>query len=385
MTRSALIETASLAGCCLVALTSCDDDTAQRIDRLEAELREVRSDTREEVSGLKSRVISAENKVGAPDDGPSFTDRLKKLENSFAEVLSRKTENNEMVYLRPHVQGHAPLRTDHGTFLVRMEGIDLNLETEGYTVHLNIGNPHAIAVQQFTLTGEHGGGTPQLAEDESYDLDNPAIREWQESLKPFEARVAKTLEPFAWTPFDIELDAESREELEVVRFTMAIENARLERRDTTGDGGGGTSDSAKSRYSHIEVDADAASVLRTEYGAFLVTVKRSEKTDVGTRLHLEIGNPYGFTINQCRLLGDFGPAVPERAGGASAKEYGEKMQNWTANLEPFEALISSQLSNFRWNQANILVPGPPEKVEFLRCKLRVEDISLPAATDDREQ
>jgi len=380
MHRSALLQTVTLAGCCLVALTGCDDDTSQRIDRLEAELREVRSDTREQVSELQSRVISAENKVGVSDDGQSFTDRLKKLENSFSEIVSRKTENNEMVYLRPHVQGHAPLRTDHGTFLVRMEGIDLNLETEGYTVHLNIGNPHAIAIQQFTLAGDHGGGTPQLADGQSYNLDNPAIREWQASLQPFEVRVTKTLEPFTWTPFDIELEAESRKELEVLRFTMTVENARLERRDTTGGGGsGGGVEGAKSSFSHIEVEADAASVLRTDYGAFLITVKRSEKTDVGTRLHLEIGNPYGFTINQCRLLGDFGPAVPERADSGSPEEYGEKMQAWSANLEPFEAMISSKLSNFRWNRATILVPGPPERVKFLRCKLRVEDVTLPAA------
>ncbi|MBU6178589.1 MAG: hypothetical protein KGR69_02945 [Verrucomicrobia bacterium] len=43
------------------------------------------------------------------------------------------------------------------------------------TVHLNIGNPQAIAVQQFTLRGDHGGGTPELPEGESYDLRNEKL------------------------------------------------------------------------------------------------------------------------------------------------------------------------------------------------------------------
>lgn len=29
-------------------------------------------------------------------------------------------------------------------------------------------------------------------------------------------------------------------------------------------------------------------------------------------MHLEIGNPYGFTLNQCRLLGDYGTVLPTR-------------------------------------------------------------------------
>src|SRR5690606_21515205 len=133
------------------------------------------------------------------------------------EVLSMKSRDNEMVYLRANLQGHAPLLTDHGTFLVRMEGIDLNVGSGGYTVHLNVGNPQAIAVQQFTLRGDHGGGTPELPEDEDYNLRNEKIKVWQETLKPFEYRVTKTLEPFSWTPFDIEIAADTREDLEMIR------------------------------------------------------------------------------------------------------------------------------------------------------------------------
>lgn len=375
---SQMISTFTRFGFATVALalllSGCNKDLEQRIDRLEAELREVRSDTRDDVTELKGRVISAETTVGVSNDGISFDDRIALIEKSMSEALSSKSKDTDMVYLRPLVQGHAPLNTDHGTFLVRIEGMDLNLNSNGFTVHLNIGNPHAIAIQQFTLKGDHGGGTPQLLEDSHYSPDNDAIKAWQKTLKPFEYRVAKTLEPFSWTPFDIELEADSREELELIRFAMIIENAQLNR--PSGMGGNGSN-----QFSHLSIDSKGASVLKTEYGAFLMVIKNAVEDENGTKLDVEIGNPYGFTINQCRLLGDFGIALPRREDSASNEEYAEKMQQWSASLKPFESMISEKVSNFRWNKATIRVPAPADQVKFLRCQLRIEDVTLPAATD----
>ena len=367
-----ILSTAAIIGAC-VFLTGCNKDLEERIDRLEAELRSVRSDTRDEVVELKDRVIAAENTVGMSDNSLTFAERLSALERNSG---GEGGPANGTVYLRPNLQGHAPLSTDHGTFLVRIEGMELNVENNSYSVHLNVGNPHAIAVEQFTLTGDHGGGTPELDEGEEYTLENPKIREWQASLKPFEYRVTKTLEPFAWTPFDIELEASSREELEMIRFSMAIENARL-KRVGAGSGSGGET----STFAHIRVDSKGASVLRTEYGAFLVTVKGTETTELGTRVHLEVGNPYGFTVNQCRLIGEHGPALPDRNESASPQEYSEKMRAWSAALQPFESAIPDKIFNFRWNKTSILIPGPEDKVKFLRCQLRIKDVTLPAATD----
>ena len=356
-----------------LSLSACDKDLQQQVYRLEAELRSIRSDTRETVEELKGRVIAAESKVGVSGSGKTLDERIALLEGSFGEILTMKSRDNEMVYLRANLQGHAPLLTDHGTFLVRMEGIDLNVESGGYTVHLNVGNPQAIAIQQFTLRGDHGGGTPELPEDEDYNLRNEKIKAWQETLKPFEYRVAKVLEPFSWTPFDIEIMADTREELEMIRFSMVIENAQLNRQMAEGGG-------SANQFAHIQLDAKSASVLKTEYGAFLIAIKGTEASEVGTKVHLEIGNPYGFTLNQCRLIGDYGAALPARAESASEEEYTEKMQVWSTSLQPFESMISSKISNFRWNKTTILIPGPVENVKFLRCQLRVEDVTLPAAT-----
>jgi hypothetical protein len=356
-----------------LGLSGCNKDLEERLDRLEAELRGVRSDTRETVDELKTRVISAETKVGVSSGGKSLDQRIQSLEDSFGEVLSMKSRENEMVYLRANLQGHAPLLTDHGTFLVRIEGIDLNLKSGGFTVHLNIGNPQAIAVQQFTLRGDHGGGTPELPEGESYDLRNEKLKAWQESLKPFEYRVTKTLEPFSWTPFDIEIAAGSREELDMIRFSMIVENAQLSRQFAEGGGG------STNPFAHLDVDAKSASVMKTDYGAFLITVKGTESSEVGTKVNLEIGNPYGFTLNQCRLVGDYGKARPKRDQSASEEEYTEKMAVWTESLQPFEGMISTKISNFRWSKATILLPGKADDIKFLRCQLRIEDVTLPAA------
>lgn len=356
-------------------LCACTDkDLQQRVDRLEAELRGVRSDTRDTVDELKNRVIAAETKVGVSGEGKSLDERIALVENAFSEVITRKSRDNEMVYLRPNLQGHAPLLTDHGTFLVRMEGMDLNVAGGGYSVHLNIGNPQAIAVQQFTLRGDFGGGMPELGEDEDYTLKNEKIQAWQKTLKSFEAHVSKTLEPFTWTPFDIEIQADSRDELEMIRFSLIVENAQLNRQFAEGG-------STSNQFAHIQVDSKSASVLKTEYGAFLVAIKKTEQTEVGTKVHLEIGNPYGFTLNQCRLLGDYGTALPTREASPTEEDYTEKMQAWSASLQPFESMISSKIANFRWNKCTIVVPGPVENVQFLRCQLRIEDVTLPAATD----
>jgi hypothetical protein len=55
------------------------------------------------------------------------------------------------------------------------------------------------------------------------------------------------------------------------------------------------------------------------------------------------------------------------------------MATWSGSLQPFEAMISAKISNFRWSKATVLMPGKVEDVKFLRCQLRIEDVTLPAA------
>ena len=373
MTRSALFRALFLVSSSLVLL-GCDSETQERIDRLEAELREVRSDTRDEVADLKTRVITAETKIGFSQEDGSFSDRLGSLERSIDAFRTLGSRGNQIVYLRAGMTGHTLLHTDHGTFLVRIDGLDINIERGGYDAHLSIGNPYGFSINQFTLRGSHGGGTPELSEGEDYSLANPKIRAWQESLTPFEYRVTKPLAPLTWTTFDVEMKADSRDQLEVISFVMLVENA-----DVTTDGmTGGQSENS---VAHLKIGSQAASVMRTEYGAFLVNFISTEKSDAGTRVTLDIGNPYGFIIEEARLSGEYGPSVPSREASASTAEYRQRMTEWTTRLQPFEAALADKLFGLRKTQTTILIPAPEEEIQFLRCRLHIESLSLPQAAE----
>jgi len=366
--RNSVSISAALA---LFLLGGCNEDLEKRIDRLEAELREVRSDTRDQVNGLGDRVEAAEAKVENSSSAKNLEKRFANLQSSVNQMMRSQSGPDKMAYLRPNLKGHSTLPTDHGTFLVRIEGIDLDAAAGGYQIHLNIGNPMALAVQQFTLHGDYGGGVPKLEKGEEYSVYNKKIEEWQKTLTPFEATVTKTLKPFSWTPFNIGIKADSRDDLQLIRFSMKILNAQLEKQNV---GGGGSAE-----FGHILVDSKAASVLKTDYGAFLIAVKKVEKGKTGTVLSIDIGNPYGFTINQCRIVGDFGGNIPKKLPSESPEETAARIQEWMDGLQPFDSLVSSRISAFRWNRATISVPGAPENVKFLRCQLKVENVTLPNA------
>lgn len=353
-------------------LSGCNKEAEERLDKLEAEIRAIRSDTRDEVATIQDRVEAAELKLGNSTEKDNLVKRLDEIDSNLRQLRQNMGSTDKRAYLRPHLNGHTPLPTDHGTFLVRIEGMDLNLQTGGYDVHLNIGNPFALAVQQFSLKGDFGGGVPELAEGEEISLFNKKIEEWQKTLTPFEATIAKTLKPYTWTPFDLQLPADTRDQLELIRFTMSVENAHLDKRSAGGAG--------SNEFAHLNVNSKAASVIKTDYGAFLLLIKEATKDKNGTRLNIEIGNPYGFSISQCRIIGDFGKEIPQRTEGEDQQTFANRLQTWSDSLQPFEAAVTSKLSAFRWNRASIVIPGSLEDVEFLRCQLRVEIVTLPSAS-----
>ncbi len=355
----------------LCVLSGCTD--TERLDRLESEIRAIRSDTQEEVETLRQSMGATGASKTAT--GTPLEARFAHLEDKFSELLQKYDDRGDLAYLsRNRLSGHSTMQTDHGTMLVRLEGIDLNIGGQGFTVHLSIGNPSGIAIQQFVLKGDFGSGVPVLEPGQDYSLFNKQIDEWQRSLTPFQSMVTKTLQPMAWTPVDVELPAKSREELDLMRFTMEVQNAELE-------GIAGSGSSGNNSHSHITIDSDAAGVLKTDYGAFLLVARDPVPDGVGTRVKIAIGNPYGFVINQCRLVGDFGLPVPARNVGEPQARYLARIQDWTTSLKPFTAQIDSKISSFRWNEATVLIPGPPSEVKFFRVQLRIENVTLPHAKD----
>ncbi|MDF1815095.1 MAG: hypothetical protein P1V20_23025 [Verrucomicrobiales bacterium] len=355
----------------LFALCGCID--TERLDRLEADIRAIKSDTRDAVETLRAEIDAANLKQ---DDGAGtpIESRFDHLEKKFSELLEKYDDRGDMAYLsRNNLNGHATMQTDHGSFLVRLEGIDLNVGGQGFNVHLSIGNTTGVSIQQFVLKGDFGSGVPVLSPGQDYSLYNKQIDEWQRTLTPFEVMVTKPLKPMSWTPIDVVLEASSRDDLDLMRFAMVVQNAHLEGISASGSSG--------DSYAHLEIDSNAAGVLKTDYGAFLVVARDPEAAGVGTRVKIDLGNPYGFTVNQCRLVGDFGQPIPKRGVGEPQAKFLARLDEWTSSLKPFSAQIDSKISSFRWNEASVLIPGAPGEVKFLRAQLRIENVTLPHATD----
>ncbi|MEO0415225.1 MAG: hypothetical protein AAF226_09770, partial [Verrucomicrobiota bacterium] len=275
-----------------------------------------------------------------------------------------------MAYLRANMQGHTTLQTDHGTFLVRLDGIDLGSDNRSYVVHLAIGNPNAIEVNQFSLRGDYGKGVPTLPDGTEYSLYDPQFDEWQRDLEQFDFRFTQTLTPNEWTNISVRFPVLNRDELELMRFDLVVENAQLE--DISGAG------TADGTYSHMDVGSDAATILETDFGSFLIVVKSATESRLGgSEIELEIGNPYGFAINQARFVGDYGPAIPQRKVGEDKDQFRERLREWSAQLQPFETTIESTIASFRWNAVKVKLPGKPSETQFLRGQLRIEDLTLP--------
>lgn len=350
--------------CAVFILSGCVDK--KRVDKLDSEIRSLKSDTRDEIDALRDRLDAYESNA----DGSPNEERFVELENRITRLLEKNDDRSKMAYLSSNnTNGHATIQTDHGAMLVRLEGIDLNVGGQGFNVHLSIGNPTGVSIQQFLLKGDYGSGVPVLSPGQNYSLYNKQIDSWQKTLTPFEVLVTKPLKPMAWTQVDVILDARSRDDLDLMRFGMVIQNAHLEGINVAG-GSGDT-------HAHISIDSNSAGVLKTDYGAFLIVARDSQSAGVGTRVKIDIGNPYGFAINQCRLVGDFGQPLPKRKVGETQAKFLNRLDEWTASLKPFSAQIDSKVSSFRWNEASILIPGPPSEVKFLRAQLRIENVTLP--------
>lgn len=355
----------TLTACLL--LSGCSD--TERLDRLDADIRAIKADTTDEVEKMR-KIVSSTGGSSAGSAPSSVSARLDRLESRFTELLTKYDDRGDMAYLRANAQGSAIMQTDHGPMMVRLEGIDLNVGGQGFTLQLDIGNPSGVAISQFLLKGDYGAGTPVLPEGQSYSIFNPQIDEWLRTLKPFEVRVNKRLAPMSWTPVDIVLNASSRDDFELIRFTMLPEVTEIEGIEAMG---GGSSNS----FTHISADSRSAAVLKTDYGAFLIAVNKAETKGIGTRLEIQIGNPYGFEINQCRLVGDFGTSIPRRKVGEQSAKFQARLREWTESVKPFNAQITSKIAALQWSQATIIIPGSVDEVKTLRAQLRIENVTLP--------
>lgn len=271
--------------------------------------------------------------------------RFAQLEESFV-VLARRREMLESVaYLPLGFENHATLGTAHGTFLVRIDKLHAaTAPATGQVVTLNIGNPLGLTVNEFTLRGHYGAPMPESAIGESEVEQRQRLEAWERGITPFQHLFVESLRPGEWTQIELPLPNATSSDVRMLRFVMLVDRAFLE--NQTGHG----------ELAVLSALEAGTAIATTPYGAFLISSSSTATEGSGTRVNLAIGNPFILTVKKARMRGEFGPTPPKRQAGESLPVYADRLQDWQIRLQPFEAVIDTQILPGRWNDASILMP-----------------------------
>ena len=368
-------------------LTGCREKTStavleHRIEKLQSEIELLKKRTDEALILSDSSGTEAEQRLEMVEQRAQEaltqattavsdqTTRFERIESALSNVMRIKEESEAMANLSPSVKGHQTLQTKHGTFLIRLEDLKKSESGAGFVAFLNIGNPLGLTIQDFVLKGEFGGTAPQLEPGEAYGDYSKRLDAWQKTLTPFEEDLVVPLKANAWTKVDLPLAAPNFAAVELIRVAMVIKRAHLDNQEGAGE------------YSVINAASDAANLVQTDYGPFLVTVTGMHSEGANTRVHLLVGNPYGFVVNSAHISGEFGPAPPKKMEEETPTKYGQRLQHWAEQMAPFESSLTGTLAALRWSKASFTVPTTDQrKVKYIRSQIKVENVTLPRPAD----
>lgn len=349
-----------------------------RIDQLEKKLADIseRADaamlaSESGAQESKQRIEAAEQK-SAEALGQTNTmvteqnARFQRIEQSLNNVIRMKEESEAVAYLEPSSPGHRTLKTEHGTFLVRIEGIQQDIVAGGYRVELNIGNPMGLEVQEYRLKGDFGKPAPKLQPGEAYGDFSKRLDEWQKTMTPFEEGLLDPILPNAWSRVSILLKTPAQENLQLIRVAMVVSRAKLANQEGEGE------------YSVVNADSDGAGLVKTEYGPLLMHVTGMDPEGAGTRVKVMVGNPFGFVINEAILTGQFGPAPPRRMETENVELFRKRLELWSSQMTDLKTTFTGSIAPLRWSEASFLVPSADkERIKYLRLKMQVTNITLP--------
>lgn len=365
--------------------TSCDQRPSTRV--LEVRLREMekkleviekRADSAllaAETSSqdLKNRVATAEQKgvEAVEQTSKMVTDaeaRFQRIEQSLNNIIRTKEDSEAIAYLDPAMPGHRTLQTDHGTFLVRLETIERNA-LGGFNIELNVGNPMGLEIQEYRLKGDFGQPAPKLNPGEPYSDYSKRLDEWQQTLTPYDQTLVDIIQPDTWSRVVLPVNASSEEDLKLIRVAMVIQRARLS--NQSGEAGAG-------EFSVINADSDGAGLVKTDYGPLLMTVTGMESEGTSTRVKVMVGNPFGFTINEGFMKGQFGPTPPKKMDTEAPNLYQKRLQIWSEQMEDFQTIFSGSIAPLRWSEASFTLPTVDQNaIKYLRIQLNITNITLP--------
>lgn len=369
---------AACVACSLILLTACEEEE-EKIEALETEVELLKSslrDLKDRVQDESERTDNFSHRIETTEDQSKDAleqasnaviqqaDRFKRVEKGMAQIAQTQQKRESLAYLSIGAQGHAPIRTTHGTFLIKLDKLD-PIPGSGSQVNLQIGNLLGLTVQEFDLKGDFGSRAPELMPGEKYEIFSQRLDDWQKTLTPFEVTINTELQPDRWTKATFKLPRTSNKPpIELLRLSMSIKRAYLNEKKKLSD------------YALTSIDAKAALMLKSPYGSFLLSIDRAERKEGGMMIHARIGNPLGYTISHSDLEGWFGPAPPTRTADETSSNFTLRFNLWNKNLKSFKIPITTRLKPMLWTPVSFMLPADESHLKYIQVKFNVKGISL---------
>lgn len=362
----------------LLLLTSCEEES-EKIDALEKEISLLKSSLRELKDKVQSesertdnfthRIETAELQSNDAKEQAATAvlqqgDRFKRVEKGMAQIAKSQQQRESMAYLKVGGSGHAPIRTTHGTFLVRLDELE-TLPDGTYRAHIQIGNTIGLTAQQFDLKGDFGANAPQLAPGEEYEVFSQRLDDWQKTLTPFQVTINTEIKPYRWTKVSFNLPKSTYPSvIELLRLSMSIKRAYLSEKKEL------------SEFAATSIDSKSALLLKSTYGSFLMSIDRADRQDGGMLVHARIGNPLAYTISQSELSGWYGTKPPTQMPDETAQSFSTRFNLWNKSLKPFKVPITTRLKPMLWTPVTFILPADESHLKHIRIKFNINRVSL---------
>lgn len=370
--------TATCIACSLIFLTACEEEQ-EKIETLETEVALLKNslrDLKDRIQGESERTDNFNHRIETTEQQSKDAldqasnailqqaTRFKRMEEGVAQIAKIQQKRESQAYLKIGQEGHTPIRTTHGTFLIRVGKLD-PIPDGGSLVHLVIGNSLGLTVQQFVLKGDFGGPAPKLEPGEKYEFFSQRLDDWQKTLTPFEVTINTELKPDRWTKATFNLPiANNKSSIELLRLSMSINKALLNEKDQFSD------------YSITSINSKNATMLKSQYGSFLLAIDNFERQEGGVLIYARIANPIGYTIARSELEGWFGPNPPTRIASESTQDFVDRFKIWNDNLKPFKIPISTRLKPDLWTPISFVMPADESHLNYIRLKFNVQGVAM---------
>jgi len=341
-----------------------------RITELEEEREAGRTLVSSQVGDLEQRIAEAERsrrdyRETVIREANRNTDRIQRVERTVRLLNEAILSGQRATGFSITRQGHFPVQTRYGSFLMELTGYDKT--GEGYDLHLRVANATSFKIFQFRLRGEFGRRSPDLPEDASFAENAATLDEWESSLTRFDREFDTRLEPGTWNSIVLPLPAPRLIDLEFIRLWFEVQRVSLQK--------------PPSAKPAVVFDATQSelSVLSSDYGTFYLKMEDIEPAEGGQELTLRFGNPLGITINEIRLTGSLGRNPPRTDPDVPPDQQQARYLRWRQSLRPFDVKVSRTLKPMQWTTITFELPARSKaELQHVECRLDLLQVHLRA-------